>query len=161
MTSVNLDDLLKPSNGDYAALVGTDGKEVELSTLKGKVVGLYFSAHWCPPCRRFTPELVSTYNTLKKENKNFEVVFVSCDNSEHEFMEYFMSMGWLAVPFDDANRRKNVAQHFGVQGIPCLVIIGEDGQVITKSGVNGVYSGGVADFPWDKYAESRSSCAIL
>ena len=35
-----------------------DGKPVNAAEhLKDKVVALYFSAHWCPPCRQFTPVL--------------------------------------------------------------------------------------------------------
>jgi hypothetical protein len=26
-----------------------------------QIYGLYFSAHWCPPCRKFTPQLVAYY----------------------------------------------------------------------------------------------------
>lgn len=44
--------------------------------------GIYFSAHWCPPCRRFTPFLSKFYNAIKiRENKKFEILFVSQDNS--------------------------------------------------------------------------------
>ena len=50
------------------------------SVARGKVTGLYFSAHWCPPCRRFTPQLVDFYNSKKGTPEEFEVVFVSrCD----------------------------------------------------------------------------------
>ena len=27
-----------------------------------KIIGYYFSAHWCPPCRNFTPILSDFYN---------------------------------------------------------------------------------------------------
>lgn len=47
--------------------------------LNGKAVGLYFSAHWCPPCRAFTPVLAEVYRTLKHKRDDFEVVFVSGD----------------------------------------------------------------------------------
>ena len=53
------------------------------------MVGIYFSAHWCPPCRGFTPKLVESYNTMKAAGKNFEIVFVSSDNDEAGFDEYY------------------------------------------------------------------------
>merc|ERR1719189_1069843 len=44
---------------------------------ENEVIGIYFSAHWCPPCRGFTPVLAETYETLAKAGKKFEIVFVS------------------------------------------------------------------------------------
>ena len=84
---------------------GAAGKreEVSVDTLggEGKVIGLYFSAHWCPPCRRFTPELVEWYNELKKGplKDKFDIVFISSDREEKAFDEYFDSMPWLALPY--------------------------------------------------------------
>merc|ERR1711939_561034 len=40
------------------------------------LVCLYFSAHWCPPCHRFTPEFSKFYREAKAAEPNFEVVFV-------------------------------------------------------------------------------------
>merc|ERR1711998_484877 len=58
-------------------LQSKDGSVPTTDALQNKVFGLYFSAHWCPPCRGFTPKLAETYNTLKAAGKNFEIVFVS------------------------------------------------------------------------------------
>ncbi|KAK3933257.1 Nucleoredoxin [Frankliniella fusca] len=43
------------------------------------VLGVYFSAHWCPPCKAFTPQLVNTYNAVRERGHSFEVIFVSSD----------------------------------------------------------------------------------
>ena len=59
-----------------------DGEGAELpraAKLKGKQAALYFSAHWCPPCQRCTPELAETDKTIKAVLDNFELVFVSGD----------------------------------------------------------------------------------
>lgn len=46
---------------------------------------LYFSAHWCPPCRGFTPALAQAYN--ETTNKNVEVLFLSSDSDDSSFKE--------------------------------------------------------------------------
>jgi thioredoxin-like negative regulator of GroEL len=48
---------------------------------------VYFSAHWCPPCRQFTPQLASLYKQAKAAGRKFEVVFVSADREESGFKE--------------------------------------------------------------------------
>lgn len=67
--------------------------------------GLYFSAHWCPPCRAFTPMLGEFYNNLKAAGKSLEIVFVSSDRDEAQWKEYYHSMPWLALPFEDRKRK--------------------------------------------------------
>ena len=76
---------------------GTEFKTSELSTKKGGVIGLYFSAHWYGPhphvswCRGFTPKLATIYNDIKAEGKDFEVVSVSWDYDERTFKVMFVS----------------------------------------------------------------------
>jgi Ca2+-binding EF-hand superfamily protein/thiol-disulfide isomerase/thioredoxin len=79
-------------------LVGKEGPVSTSAALEGKIVGVYFSAHWCPPCRQFTPQLADAYSSTLK-SKGFEVVFVSMDRSEDDFKAYHGSMPWLARPF--------------------------------------------------------------
>ena len=93
-----------------AALFGENvqNKNGEIQDLNkvcaGKVVGIYFSAHWCPPCRGFTPELVKFYNA-NHEGKNFEIIFVSSDRDEKSFKEYYNDMPWLALAFSERNKK--------------------------------------------------------
>jgi len=131
-------------------LLGKDGKMVKTSdALAGKVVGIYFSAHWCPPCRGFTPALAKTYETYKAKGLNFEIVFASSDRDEKSFGEYFGEMPWLALPFNDRERKEKLSSKFKVRGIPTLVILDESGETITTDGRSAVSEDPTGDaFPW-------------
>lgn len=97
-----------------------------------KIVGLYFSAHWCPPCRAFTPELGKTYKAMKDAGNDIEIIFATFDQSEGEFQDYFKTMPWIAFPHGDKRIKEN-SDEYGVSGIPCLVIL-KDGKLLTKDG---------------------------
>merc|ERR1719164_217194 len=117
--------------------------------LKGKVVGLYFSAHWCPPCRGFTPKLGEYYKAYQAKGLPVECVFVSSDKDEKAFDEYHGSMPWLALPFADRERKNALSKQFKVRGIPTLVILDVDGSVITTDGREAVTEDPTGDaFPW-------------
>ena len=72
-----------------------------------QVLGLYFSAHWCPPCRAFTPTLADWYNNFKKgpNGSKFDIVFVSSDRDDSAFDEYYGEMPWLALPFSERDKK--------------------------------------------------------
>jgi len=133
-----------------ATLKGKNKADVATSdALAGKVVGIYFSAHWCPPCRGFTPKLAEAYTKYVAAGKNFEIVFVSSDKNEPAFDEYFGEMPWLALPFADRERKEALNKKYKVRGIPSLVIVDEDGSTITTDGRSAVMEDEEgAKFPW-------------
>ena len=106
---------------------------------KKKLIGLYFSAHWCPPCRKFTPSLVAFYNKVSAAHPEFEIVFVSNDKSAGEMQNYMRDekMPFPAVNFDKVAGNQALKKYAG-DGIPCLVVVDETGKVIfdTYAGKN-------------------------
>ena len=113
-------------------LVDAKGDKVETSSLEGKVIGLYFSASWCGPCRAFTPQLVEFRD---RNDDKFEVVFVSSDRSGEDQQAYMKDydMEWPAIPFDSPLRQELGAKYC-IRGIPSLIIIDDQGNLITKDG---------------------------
>src|SRR5690348_2763408 len=93
--------LLKQGNCHALYKKGSPKSALAVDELKGKIVGVYFSAHWvrngggfkmiarghdvcfllgqCPPCRGFTPVLKKLYEDCNKQQKPFEVIFISSD----------------------------------------------------------------------------------
>jgi thiol-disulfide isomerase/thioredoxin len=124
-------------------LVNAEKDDVSVDALAGKTIGIYFSAHWCPPCRAFTPQLVKFHNEMTRKGKPFEIVFVSSDKEKAAMFEYMeeMEMPWLALPFGDSHKAK-LASKFHVSGIPKLVIIDENGNLITENGRGDVSKNG-------------------
>src|SRR6266849_7468987 len=91
---------------------------------KKKLIALYFSAHWCAPCRKFTPELVEYYNRVATQHPEFEIVFVSFDKSQFAMETYMReaNMPWPAVDFPKIGGKEAIRKYAG-DGIPCLVLV--------------------------------------
>lgn len=106
------------------------------SLLSGKVVAIYFSAHWCGPCRQFTPKLLELYAQCKAQNKRFEIVFCSADHSEEEFQQYHASMTWPAIGYDEEHREGMMGM-FKVSGIPRLTVLSANGRVLVENAISG------------------------
>lgn len=127
--------------------VDAQGQETVISNWEGTTVGIYFSAHWCPPCRQFTPVLVDFYNQLKSQGKKFQVIFASIDHDAKSMAKYMqdLKMPWLAYSFGDS-KIGALKQKFGVQSIPTLIILNDKGEVITANGRGDVKKFGVKAF---------------
>lgn len=129
-------DLAKTFDGK---LTDGEGKPVSSENLKkAKYVAVYFSAHWCPPCRKFTPQLVQFVKENRKDG-NFEVVFVSSDKSKDAMKEYMHGTGmtWGGVMGRGASLD---GVNAGISGIPHLRVFDSEGKVAIDTDYNaGVY----------------------
>jgi nucleoredoxin len=120
-------DLVSEQNGSLAHF---DDETLE----KKKLIAFYFSAHWCGPCRKFTPELVAYYNRVAPQHPEFEIIFVSSDKSPFA-METYMgeaNMPWPAIEYQKIAGKDAIKKYAG-QGIPCLVLVDTSGKVISHS----------------------------
>jgi thiol-disulfide isomerase/thioredoxin len=105
----------------------------------------------CGPCKQFTPILAQFYNDMKKKGKRFEIIWISRDRSDDEFIDYYKDMPWLAVPLENiATVVEATSEKYNVRGIPHLVILdAEDASVLTLEGVSKVRADAYGlEFPW-------------
>lgn len=125
-------------------LVVADGRKVKPFTgdlSRKKFIAVYSSAHWCPPCRVFTPEFVKWYKRNKSREELFDVVLLSSDRSEEDMEKYMTGdkMPWPAVAYDKRDRSPLSGVSSG--GIPGLVVLDGDGKVLARTYVDGKYIG--------------------
>lgn len=115
-----------------------------------KFVALYYSAHWCAPCRKYTPELVQYYNRVIAAHPEFELVFVSSDRSRFGWETYIREskMPWLAVDYDQLAELAGV-KSLGGSSIPSLLVLDSASRVVASS-----YDG-------EKYLGPQNALAVL
>ncbi len=132
--------------------------DVDDSTLKSsKLIGIYFSAHWCPPCRGFTPILSEFYNKVNENERKIEIVFVSCDNDLETYNNYLSTMPWIALTLNHP-LCETLSQKYSVSGIPRLLIIDTQGNIVIDNGRSDVVSMGPAAF--DKWLKRMDKTEI-
>jgi nucleoredoxin len=129
------DDLVQYRNGGVV--------HVDDSALAGKkLIAVYFSAHWCGPCRKFTPQLVEYYNRVAPQHPEFEIVFYSHDRSPADFETYMRetNMPWPAIDFAKLKGKQALTKNAG-PGIPALVLFDSSGNLISSSYAGSQYRG--------------------
>jgi thiol-disulfide isomerase/thioredoxin len=108
-----------------------DGKPHALSDYRGKVLVINFWATWCPPCRREMPALERLYQKLHDEP--FAVVAIDQWEDPDQVFPYLGQLGTFPtfpILFD---RKSEVAQAFGVKGLPTSFILDKAGRIVYRA----------------------------
>ena len=116
------------------SLPDPDGKEVKLSSFKGKYVLVDFWASWCGPCRAENPNVVNAFNKFK--DKNFDILGVSLDRPGEKDK-------WLKAVKDDKLTWTHVSDLqywnsavvplYKIEGIPYNVLVDPAGKIIAEN----------------------------
>lgn len=109
-----------------------EGKELALSSLKGKVVLIDFWASWCGPCRKEMPNVVKAYAKFK--NKGFEIFGVSLDQDKARWIEAIQKDGITWPQVSDLKQwQSSVVRQYNIQGIPYTVLLDREGNILAKN----------------------------
>ena len=101
-----------------------------------------------------TPLLAAKYEEIKSTHQNFEIIFVSGDRSDDECINYYASMPWLLLKFSEKSLKTNLMEEFNVAGIPSLILLDGEGNLITTHGRQLIFSA-----PFDKLKEAEAERA--
>lgn len=127
LSPFEIDKLEKTKAPDFT-LKNLNGKDVSLSSLKGRVVLLNFFATWCPPCIIEMPSFNRLYNEMK--SRGLEVVAVSTDRSIGDVKDYANKKGLNFQILFDGGRA--VTRLYKVFSMPTTFLIDRNGIILEK-----------------------------
>ena len=111
-----------------------DGTALDMDAKVGKVVLVDFWATWCGPCVAEIPNMKKMYEAYHA--KGFEIVGISLDDDVDELKEFLKEneIPWSVV-LNTATKIEGaeMADFCGVEGIPCMILLGKDGKVISTN----------------------------
>jgi thiol-disulfide isomerase/thioredoxin len=113
------------------SLLTPEGKKINLSSFKGRVVLVDFWASWCGPCRRANPDLVRLY--AKHKGKGFEILGVSLDEESTAWKAAIEKDG-LAWPQGSELKKweSSFVKSYSIEAIPYSVLLDEAGRIVAK-----------------------------
>ncbi len=112
-----------------------EGKDLSLSSLKGKVVLLDFWASWCIPCVASIPSMKELYNAHKE--KGFEILGVSDDSKEDAWKKCIQqnSIPWKNVidRFPIKYRPAEICTLYSIHFLPTTILLDKNGIIVAKN----------------------------
>ena len=119
----------KPANLNFT-LKDVGGKDVKLSSFKGKVILLNFWATWCGPCKVEIPWFNEFHQKYK--DRGLVVLGISADDTVEQ-LKPFVAEHKMIYPVLVGKGRDDVQEALGpVWGLPTTLIISRDGKVCHK-----------------------------
>jgi thiol-disulfide isomerase/thioredoxin len=106
------------------------GNPFQWDGYRGKVVLVDFWATWCGPCRKEMLHVKELYE--KHSARGFTVVGVSLDKDQEALGAYLAEnqIPWENLAGDET---QELAQTYGVRGIPTMMAVGKDGKILGVS----------------------------
>lgn len=108
----------------------TDGKQINLAALRGKVVMLQFTASWCGVCRKEMPFIEKDIWLKNKNNPDFMLIGIDRDEPLDKVLAFMKSTG-VTYPMG-LDPKADIFAKYALRksGITRNVLIGRDGKII-------------------------------
>ena len=111
---------------DGLAFVDANGKLVNLSDQKGKVVFINFWTTWCPPCRAEMPSINALHQKIKNNDK---IVFLMVDaDSKLQEAQKFMDKHSYQLPVFAA--ATDIPNEIFAGSLPTTLILDKQGRIV-------------------------------
>lgn len=106
-------------------LKSIDGKNISLSSLKGKVVVLDFWGSWCVWCIKGMPKMKEYYAKCKGK---LEILGIDCNDTEQKWRDAVKKheLPWLHVR-NEGN--PDVTVLYGISGFPTKIVVDAEGKI--------------------------------
>ena len=119
------------------SFTATDGSQVDLARMRGKVVLVDFWATWCGPCMAEAPNVVAAYKEL--HDKGFEIVGISLDSDRGKLDAVTANRGMVWPQYFDGRGWSNeIASRYGIHSIPTMWLLDKNGRLADADGRDGL-----------------------